>query len=136
MTSLQEIYKCSVCGNIVEVLHTGKGKLVCCNRPMELMSENTVDASKEKHLPVVEEQDGKPKVKVGSTAHPMGEKHYIEWIQIISGEEVQRRFLNPTDEPAAEFRRSGKRARVLPGPPYSKKGPGLFAGGTGKGNLC
>lgn len=103
MTLLQEIYRCEVCGNIVEVLHTGKGKLVCCSQPMELMTENTVDASKEKHVPVVEEQNGRVKVSVGSAAHPMEEKHYIEWIQIIDGEKSCRTFLKLTDKPAAEF---------------------------------
>lgn len=103
MTSLQEIYKCNVCGNIIEVLHTGKGALVCCNQPMELMTENTVDASKEKHVPVAVEQNGTVKVSVGSAAHPMEEKHYIEWIQIIDGENSRRTFLKPTDQPAAEF---------------------------------
>ncbi len=103
MTSLQEVYKCNVCGNIVEVLHTGKGQLVCCGQPMELMEENTVDASKEKHVPVAETKDNKTIVKVGSAAHPMEEKHYIEWIQVIDNVKSQRIFLNPGNEPAAEF---------------------------------
>ena len=103
MTSLQEVYRCKTCGNIVEVLHTGKGELICCNRPMELMAENTVDASREKHVPVVEIQNGRVKVSVGSEAHPMEEKHYIEWIQIIDGHESRRVFLKPADKPSAEF---------------------------------
>ena len=107
MTSMQEIYKCNECGNIVEVMHTGVGELVCCDEPMELMTENTVDASREKHVPVVEEQNGKVKVKVGSVPHPMEEKHYMEWIEIIDGEKSRRIFLKPTDEPEAEFECSG-----------------------------
>ncbi len=103
MTSIQEIYKCNVCGNIVEVLHTGVGELTCCDQPMELMTENTVDASKEKHVPVVKEENGKVKVSVGSAAHPMEEKHYIEWIQIINDEKSRKTFLKPTDKPVAEF---------------------------------
>ena len=112
MTFLQGIYRCKVCGNIVEVLHTGKGELVCCNQSMELMSENTVEASKEKHVPVVEVKDDKVEVRVGSVAHPMEEKHYIEWIQVIDGEKSRRTFLKPTDEPTAVFECSGKDIKV------------------------
>lgn len=103
MTKLNEVYKCNICGNIVEVLHTGKGELVCCNQPMVLLAENTVDASKEKHVPVVEKANGKIKVMVGSVAHPMEEKHYIEWIEVIAGGKTYRQFLNPGDKPEAEF---------------------------------
>jgi superoxide reductase len=81
MTEKLQIYKCEICGNIVEVLHTGKGQLVCCGQPMKLQVENTVDASKEKHVPVVEKIEEGIKVKVGSVPHPMEEKHYIEWIE-------------------------------------------------------
>ena len=108
MAALHEIYKCTVCGNIVEVVHPGKGQLVCCNQPMELMIENTVDASREKHVPVVEKQNGKVRISVGSVVHPMEEKHYIEWIQLIDGEKSCKTFLNPTDVPAAEFESAGK----------------------------
>ena len=112
MTSLQEVYKCNVCGNIVEILHTGKGQLVCCNQPMELMEENTVDASKEKHVPVAEKDGDKVSVKVGSDAHPMVEKHYIEWIQVIDNAKSQRTFLKPEEEPAAEFSNTGGDIKV------------------------
>lgn len=108
MTSFQAIYKCKVCGNIVEVLHAGVGELVCCVQPMTLITENTMEASKEKHVPVVEAQNGKVKVQVGSTAHPMEKSHFIEWIQIIEGEKSSRKFLKPEDEPVAEFASSGK----------------------------
>ena len=103
MTEFQGIYKCEVCGNIVEVLHTGVGELVCCGQPMVLQTENTVDASQEKHVPVAEEKDGKVIVKVGSAPHPMEEKHYIEWIQLIKGEDSRRIFLQPGQDPVAEF---------------------------------
>ena len=103
MTNKLEIYKCEVCGNIIEVIHTGKGALTCCNQPMKLMVENTVDAAKEKHVPVVEKNNGKLKIKVGEVAHPMEEKHYIEWIEIISGDHVETQFLNPGDLPEATF---------------------------------
>ena len=103
MTQRLQVYKCDVCGNIVEVLHAGKGQLICCNQPMKLLEENTVDAAKEKHVPVIEKTDRGYKVKVGSVAHPMEEKHYIEWIELIADGTVLRKFLNPGDNPEAEF---------------------------------
>jgi len=104
MTERLQIYKCEVCGNIVEVLHTGVGQLVCCNQPMKLMKENTVDAAKEKHVPVIEKAEGRVTVKVGSVAHPMEEKHYIEWIELIADGEAFRRFLKPGGKPEATFK--------------------------------
>jgi superoxide reductase len=103
MTKKLEVYKCGVCGNMVEMVHAGVGKLVCCNQPMKLMVENTVDAAKEKHIPVVEKVDDGFKVKVGSVAHPMEEKHYIEWIELIADGRAYRQFLNPGDVPEALF---------------------------------
>ncbi len=99
-----EIYKCEVCGNIVEVIHAGGGELVCCEKPMKLFKENTVDAAKEKHVPVIEKVEGGIKVKVGSVAHPMEEKHYIEWIEVVDNKNnAYRHFLNPGDAPEAFF---------------------------------
>ena len=103
MTTRLEVYKCEVCGNIVEVLHEGKGELVCCGQPMKLYKENTVDAAKEKHVPVIEKTDKGFKVKVGSVTHPMEEKHYIEWIELIADGVAYRKFLKPGDAPEAEF---------------------------------
>ncbi len=103
MTERLQVYKCEVCGNIVEILHEGKGKLVCCNQEMKLMVENTVDAAKEKHVPVIEKTDKGVRVKVGSAAHPMEEKHYIEWVQVIHDGGSCRKFLKPGDAPEAEF---------------------------------
>jgi len=103
MAKRLEVYKCEVCGNIVEVLHGSIGQLVCCEKPMKLMVENTVDASKEKHVPVIEKTSGGIKVKVGSVAHPMEEKHFIEWIDIIADGKVYRQFLNPGQAPEAFF---------------------------------
>lgn len=97
------IYKCDVCGNIVEVLHGGKGDLVCCGQSMRMMIENSVDASKEKHVPMIEKLAGGFKVKIGSVAHPMEEKHYIEWIELIADGKVYRQFLNPGNPPEAFF---------------------------------
>ena len=98
------IYKCEICGNIVEVLHAGDGELVCCGQPMKQFKENTVDASKEKHVPVIEKADGGFKVKVGSVAHPMEEKHYIEWIELIADGKAYRQFLKPGEAPEAFFK--------------------------------
>jgi superoxide reductase len=97
------IYKCEVCGNIVELLHEGNGELVCCGKPMKLFVENTVDAAREKHVPVIEKTSTGVKVKVGSVAHPMVEEHYIEWIEIISDGKAYRQFLKPGDAPEATF---------------------------------
>ncbi len=103
MAERLEVYKCDACGNIVEVLHGGAGELVCCGQPMKLFKENTVDAAKEKHVPVVEKTDRGVKVRVGSVAHPMEEKHYIEWVEVIAGGQVYRQFLKPGDAPEALF---------------------------------
>ena len=103
MTELKQVYKCSICGNIVEVLHTGIGELVCCGQPMELLKEKTEDAGLEKHVPVIEKTEKGIKIKVGSIPHPMEEKHYIEWIEIIADGISYRKFLKPGDKPEAEF---------------------------------
>lgn len=103
MTNRSEIYKCSVCGNTVEIVHEGPGQLVCCGQPMNRLTENTVDASREKHLPVIEKVSGGYKVSIGSIPHPMEEKHYIEWIELTADGKVYRQFLNPGDVPEAFF---------------------------------
>ncbi len=103
MTKATEIYKCAVCGNIVEVLHAGGGELVCCGQPMQLLTENTTDASREKHVPVIEKTPEGVKVKVGSVVHPMEEKHYIEWIEVIADGKSCRQFLKPGQAPEAFF---------------------------------
>ena len=103
MAKKLEIYKCAACGNIVEVLHGGAGELVCCGEPMKLLTENTTDASKEKHVPVIEKIDGGYKVKVGSVPHPMEAKHYIEWIELLADGKAYRQFLDPGMPPEATF---------------------------------
>ena len=103
MAERLEVYKCEVCGNIVEVLHGGDGELVCCGQPMVQFVENTVDAAKEKHVPVIEKIAGGVKVKVGDVAHPMEEKHWIEWVEIIADGKAYRQFLNPGEAPEAIF---------------------------------
>lgn len=103
MTIDKGIYKCAECGNIVHVLYAGGGELVCCGKPMALQTENTVDASKEKHVPVIEKTATGYKVKVGSVEHPMEEKHYIQWIQLTADGKDYFKYLKPGMKPEAEF---------------------------------
>ena len=98
------VYKCAVCGNIVEVLHAGAGELVCCGKPMENLVEKTADSATEKHVPLIEKIDGGYKVTVGSTLHPMTEEHYIQWIELLADDTAYRQFLNPGDAPEAVFK--------------------------------
>lgn len=106
MTSQHEVYKCPVCGNVVEVLWAGGGQLVCCNQPMNRQKDNFLDQGQEKHIPVVEtlsDQSG-VRVKVGSVEHPMTPEHYIEWVEIITEDQQRyKKFFQPTDHPVAEF---------------------------------
>ena len=110
MVNLSEVYKCNICGNIVEVVHSGGGVLVCCGEPMKLMKENGDDkASKEKHVPIIKGNV----VAVGSVAHPMTEEHYIEWIEAESEDgEIAKVFLNGCAEPEAEFTFKPVKARA------------------------
>ena len=103
MAEKLEIYICEICGNIVEVLQGGVGELVCCDEPMKLLKANTVDAAKEKHVPVLEATDHGIKVKVGSVAHPMEPKHFIMWIELITEGRSYRTYLKPGDAPEATF---------------------------------
>lgn len=103
ITKQKEIYKCNICGNIIEVLHAGGGQLVCCGQPMDLLKEKTEDVGREKHVPIIEKIGDIIKVKVGSIPHPMEEKHYIEWIEVIADGVSFRKFLQPGEKPEAEF---------------------------------
>jgi len=103
MTQIHQVYRCKICGNIVEVLHQGGGTLVCCGQEMELFIEKMQDEGNEKHLPIVEINGNKVVVKVGSIAHPMEDAHYIQWIEVINGKNSYKKFLSPGDEPMAEF---------------------------------
>ena len=103
MIELNQVYKCNVCGNIVEVLHAGGGQLVCCGQPMELLEEKKEDEGLEKHVPVIEKTGSGVKVKVGSVPHPMEDAHYIEFVEVIAGGRIYRKFLEPGDKPEAEF---------------------------------
>ena len=104
MTKKLEVYKCEICGNIVEVLHQGKGVLVCCGQDMKLMEEQTADQTTEKHVPVMEKIPSGIKAVVGSTLHPMEEKHYIEWIEVVSEKGASRKFLKPGNKPESFFK--------------------------------
>jgi len=108
MTQKNEVYKCEICGNIVEVIHESGGQLVCCGQPMKLMEENTTEASKEKHVPIIK---GK-KVFVGFVEHPMEDVHYIEWIEATDGKQISKIFLKPGEKPEAEFSFKPKFARA------------------------
>ena len=103
MAKKNEIYRCELCGNMVEMVHVGGGELVCCGQPMTLLAENSVDAAKEKHVPVIEKVAGGVKVKVGAVAHPMTEAHFIEFIELIAGAAVYRQDLKPGAAPEAFF---------------------------------
>jgi superoxide reductase len=108
MTKIKQVYKCNVCGNIVEVLHEGVGELVCCNQPMELLEEKSGDEGLEKHVPIIEKTSNGVKVIVGSVAHPMQESHFIEWIELISDGIVYKKFLKTDDVPEADFETTAK----------------------------
>ena len=103
MTKLLQVYQCGVCGNIVEVVHASDGTLSCCGQDMNLLVEGTTDAAKEKHVPVIEKANGGFKIKVGDVAHPMEEKHYIEFIEIMADNRIYRRFMKPGEDPTAAF---------------------------------
>lgn len=100
MIEQKQIYKYEICGNIVEVLHDAQGKLFCCRQPMKLQEENNIEASNEKHIPIIEGN----KVKVGSIEHPMEKEHYIEWIEATCDKGfITKVFLKPEQKPEAEF---------------------------------
>lgn len=108
MAEVLQVFRCEVCGHIIEVLHAGKGQLVCCGQPMTLLAERTEDVGKEKHVPVVEETARGIKVRVGSVPHPMEDAHYIEWIEALTDTGALREFLKPGESPEAEFCVSGE----------------------------
>lgn len=103
MTEQKQIYRCNLCGNIVEVVQPAGGTLSCCGQPMELLKENAKDAALEKHVPVIEKIEGGYKVSVGEVAHPMLEEHHIQWIELIAGDQIMRQYLKAGEKPEAIF---------------------------------
>ncbi|NOY08348.1 MAG: desulfoferrodoxin [Spirochaetes bacterium] len=112
MTETLQIYKCEICGNIVEVLHAGRGELVCCGQPMKLYKENKTDAAREKHVPVISKEENGYRITIGSVLHPMEDKHYIEWIELIADGTVHRKSLKPGDKPEVFFNVTGSSVRA------------------------
>jgi len=104
MTKKLEVYKCEICGNIIEMLHQGAGTLVCCGQEMKLMEEQTADQTLEKHVPVMEKIPSGITAVVGSTLHPMEEKHYIEWIEVVTEKGASRKCLKLGDKPESLFK--------------------------------
>jgi len=103
MTARRQVYKCEICGNIVEMLHPGQGELVCCGVPMILLDEKTADSTTEKHVPVLLEVEGGVLLKVGSVPHPMLDAHFIEWVEVHTPDRVYRAELAPGAAPEAFF---------------------------------
>ncbi|MEF9933816.1 MAG: desulfoferrodoxin [Clostridium sp.] len=104
MSKKNKLYRCEICNLIAKVEKDGFGKLVCCGKPMVEIVENTVEASVEKHVPVIEKVDGGVRVNVGSVDHPMEDVHFIEWIELHVGEEVYVKYLKPSEKPEAFFK--------------------------------
>ncbi len=113
MTELKQVYKCQVCGNIVEVLHNAGGTLVCCGQEMKLLEEKTQDEGQEKHLPVIKVAKDEVSVKVGSVQHPMDNNHFIEWIELVVNDHACRQKLNPGDKPEAIFKIATKNIKKI-----------------------
>ncbi len=103
MSKILEVYKCTECGNIAQILHPASCTMSCCDKEMNLLTEGSTDGAKEKHVPVIEKTENGYKVAVGSVAHPMEEKHYIEWIELVADGISYKKFLQPNDAPVAEF---------------------------------
>ena len=103
MTQLNQIYRCNICGNIVEIIHIGAGQLVCCGEPMELLEEKIIEEGKEKHVPVIEKRGSELIIRVGKIPHPMEENHYIEWIEVLCDKGCFKKILKPGDKPEALF---------------------------------
>ncbi|MBL7060475.1 MAG: desulfoferrodoxin [Actinobacteria bacterium] len=103
MTQLRELYQCKVCGNIVEVVHEGASALVCCDKPMIKLEAKIEGQGQEKHVPVVEETNSGIAVKVGIIKHPMEDKHYIKFIEILLNDGIIRKELKPGQAPEAKF---------------------------------
>ncbi len=104
MTKRNDIYKCNECGAMHQALHDGAGDPVCCGKPMIRIKDNFIEASEEKHIPVIKKIDEKKiEVSIGAVEHPMIDEHYIEWIEVRDGIKITKKFLSPGDKPMATF---------------------------------
>lgn len=103
MVEKYQVYKCDICGNTISVLFAGGGELVCCGQPMKVQEERTADQGKEKHVPFVQKSGEQLTVKVGETAHPMTDDHYIMWVDSISDDVETRNYFKPGDTPEKKF---------------------------------
>lgn len=101
---VREVFKCDICGNVVELLQAGAPALVCCGEDMEKLEAQTEDSSVEKHVPVVKENETGIEVVVGSTLHPMGDDHSIRFIEVLTEDKVLRAELKSGEEPKAAFK--------------------------------
>ncbi len=104
MTSINQVFRCNICGNIIEILNAGEGRLVCCDQPMELLLARQTDVGPEKHVPVIEESDEGARIKVGDIDHPMEEGHYIQWLEVLLDDKVLRKNFKPGEKPEVIFR--------------------------------
>jgi len=108
----KQIFRCPICGNIVEVVNVGGGTLVCCGQPMELLKEKSSDEGMEKHVPVVSIDGDKVLVKIGSVPHPMTEEHFIQWVECIVNGDSYFKKLHPNDVPEVEFEIEGDLSNI------------------------
>ena len=108
MTKKLDLYKCNVCGNLVEVVLEGEGELVCCSQPMEHVKPHSPNEEMlgEKHVPVISVTENETEIRVGSIPHPMEDKHYIQFIEAYSPDKnyVKRKYLYPNEKPLLKFK--------------------------------
>lgn len=104
MTEEKQVYRCNICGNMVEVLHLGVGKLVCCENEMQLLEEKSEGVGPEKHIPIIEQIEDGIRVKIGEISHPMEGNHCIEWVELVTDKGIYRKVFKPGDNPEAEFK--------------------------------
>lgn len=101
--NMPKFFHCEICGNTVGLIDDGGASLVCCGKDMVEMTPNSVDASKEKHVPVIETEGNTVTVRIGSADHPMLEEHYIKWVYLLSEQGGQRKALRPGNAPCVQF---------------------------------
>ncbi|MBE7706906.1 MAG: desulfoferrodoxin [Cyanobacteria bacterium SIG30] len=106
MTHKLELYRCDICGNLIEVILPGAGALVCCEEEMELLTPKTQDSGAEKHVPVIEHKDGEVTIRIGSEPHPMEKEHYIQFVEAIANDNkyLKRKYFEPNEEPVLKFK--------------------------------